>query len=217
MSAAKKVANIRVLPSVLSADFSRLGEEIHRAAEHADGFHMDVMDGAFVPNLSFGAPVFAALKAEKPFDVHLMTFAPERRIQECARAGAASISFHVEVETDHAKTLADIRDLGCEAGLAISPDTAVEEAADLLENADFCVVMSVYPGFSGQQFLPQSLEKITDIRGRFPDLPITIDGGMNAETAPQAVRAGATQVVSGAYFWSATDMAAAAASLRGGL
>lgn len=209
------MAPVKLFPSLLSADFGRLQEEIDRAEPFVDGFHFDVMDGGFVPNLTAGAPVLSCLKSQKIFDVHLMVDDPDILLQSFAAASATRVSVHVEVCTHLHRTLQNIRTLGMTAGVVLNPATSVAASEMAISLADFVLVMSVNPGFSGQQFLPEVLEKVRQIRELFPDKPIEIDGGMDAQTAPLAIEAGVTEIVSGSFFWNSKDIAEAAKCLRG--
>jgi len=206
---------IRIFPSLLSADFGKLQAEIDRAAPYVDGFHFDVMDGHFVPNLTMGAPVLKCLKSDKPFDAHLMVESPDHLLAAFAKAGASAISVHVENCPHIHRTFQLLHDLGVAAGIAINPGTSFETAIEAIEFADFVLVMSVNPGFSGQEFIPETLKKVRKIRERFPHVDIQIDGGINDKTIAQALAAGANWIVSGSYFWQAADQKKAAALLRG--
>jgi ribulose-phosphate 3-epimerase len=189
-----------ITPSLLSCDFSRVGDEI--AALEAAGvvaLHLDVMDGHFVPNLSYGPPVIARWRerTDLPFDTHLMISNPEQYIGDYAKAGADSLLVHAEVARDPGDLLARIRDLGCRAGLVVNPPTPWQAVEPYLHQLDSVLVMSVMPGFGGQAFQPQVLEKVRAIRAAKPDLRISIDGGINRQTAAEATAAGATQMVVG--------------------
>lgn len=205
---------ILIAPSILSADFGRLNEEI-ASVEMADIISVDVMDGHFVPNITVGMPVLKAIKTQLPIECHLMIENPEKYIEEFAKAGASIISVHFEATRENtAQVLTRIRELGCKASLAIKPATDVSEIEAFLPLMDAAVVMSVEPGFGGQSFLPSALPKIRRLRELKPDLDIIVDGGINAETAAQAVDAGANVLVAGSYVFGAQDRAAAIASLR---
>ncbi len=206
---------IKIAPSILSADFGKLNQEIASVEEHVDLISVDVMDGHFVPNITIGAPVLKCLKSQLPFEVHLMIEHPESYVEEFAKAGAAIISVHYEATRERTReVLQKIRDLGCKSSLAIKPATSVEEIQEFLDLMDAAVVMTVEPGFGGQSFLSENLEKVRQLRAWKPELDIIVDGGINAETAPLAVAAGANVLVSGSYIFGAADRLAAIRSLR---
>jgi len=214
---------IVVAPSILSADFARLGEEV-RAADEAGGdwIHVDVMDGRFVPNLTIGPVVVSCLRKDtrKPLDVHLMIVEPERYLDEFARAGADHILVHCEPSsTVHLhRTLSHIRDLGKVAGTVLNPATPLTQIEEVLDLCGIILVMTVNPGFGGQKFLPSMLAKIRALRRlcdeRGVDPIIEVDGGMSGETAWQAIEAGATAIVAGSAVFGAADYAAAIATIR---
>ena len=205
---------IKISPSVLTADFLNLASDIKKLEDAGvDMLHLDVMDGIFVPNISFGNPVIKSIKAHTnlPLDVHLMIDRPHRYIEQFAEY-ADLLGFHYEAGSDNADTLKKIRELGCKSCITIKPCTEPEEIFDLLELCDMVLVMSVEPGFGGQKFMPSALDKIRKLRAEAKklniDLDIEVDGGINAETAPMAVEAGANVLVAGNYIFSASDMAA---------
>ena len=210
-----------VAPSLLAADFTRLGEEARAAeAAGADRLHLDVMDGHFVPNLSFGMPVIAAIRAiiTLPLDVHLMIEQPERHLHSFVEAGADVLTVHVEAVDDAADALRQIRALGCRAGLALNPDTparAIDDTA--LAGADELLVMTVQPGFGGQAFRADVLPKLRELRERVGEaIPLVVDGGVDACTAPLCVAAGARVLVAGSAIFRHTsaDYAQALGEIR---
>jgi ribulose-phosphate 3-epimerase len=200
---------IQVYPSLLSANAGKFQEEIERIEEFVDGIHFDVMDGHFVPNLSFGAQVLRCLKTRKLFDVHLMVTNPDSLLEDFAEAGAHSLSVHFEVCPHLFRTLDHIRGLGMKAGVVINPSTSFESAKEGISYADFVLVMSVNPGFGGQKFLPEVLPKVRAIRSFFPEKDIQIDGGIDAQTVLVAKEAGANIFISGSYLFGSTDVQSA--------
>jgi ribulose-phosphate 3-epimerase len=208
---------ILITPSILSADFARLQEEVDSVAS-ADWIQADVMDGHFVPNLSFGAPILKSLNLPLPLDVHLMVSNPEDRIAEFLELGAKHITFHAETvdSTEARRLLVDaIRAGGATAGIAINPETTLQDIHDVISHVDMVLVMSVQPGFGGQKFLPEVLEKVSILRDAHPHLMIQMDGGIDEKTAMQCILAGATNLVAGSYVFKATDRAKAISTLRG--
>ncbi len=212
---------LKLSPSILAADFTRLGESCAAVLDAgADMLHVDVMDGAFVPNISLGVPVLAALSARLPafYDVHLMIRRPLEYIKPFCGAGASLLTFHLEAESPVEQTIRAIRDAGCRAGLSIKPATPPEAVFPYLDALDLVLVMSVEPGFGGQKFMPAAAGKIAAIRaeaerrGLSPD--IEVDGGINPETAPLCVRAGANVLVAGSAVFRAPSPADAIAALR---
>ncbi len=211
---------VKLSPSVLTSDFLTLGEIIPQfEASGVDMLHLDVMDGIFVPNISFGVPVIKSIKAHTniPLDVHLMIDRPHRYIKEFA-AVSDWLGFHYEAGSDVAETLKEIRVLGCKSCLTIKPKTAPEEIFEFLPLCDMVLVMSVEPGFGGQKFMPDSLPKIKAIKAEAErlglNIEIEIDGGINAETASLAVEAGATVLVAGNYIFSADDIPATVKDIK---
>ena len=211
-----------IAPSILSADFSKLGEDIaavDRAG--ADWIHVDIMDGNFVPNLSFGPPVMAAVRGatKLPFDVHLMIQQPDRYIADYARAGADRITVHLEACTHLHRVIYQIKEQGLPAGVAINPGTPVAALESVLDDVDLILIMTVNPGFGGQSFIPYSLQKLRQLRVMLHErgrsgVHVQVDGGVNAETAPMIRDAGADVLVAGSYVYGHANMAAAISSLR---
>lgn len=193
-----------ISPSVLSADFANLKDDIEMInRSNADWFHIDIMDGVFVPNISFGFPVLASIKhfARKPLDVHLMIVDPDKYLKQFSDCGAAIITVHYEACTHLHRTVQAIKDLGCKAGVAINPHTPVAMLSDIIEDLDLVLVMSVNPGFGGQKFIEHSYEKIRQLRtmaaGRNSNLLIEVDGGVNQHNALALLKAGANVLVAG--------------------
>lgn len=209
---------ILITPSILAADFGRLQEEVASIEKHADWLQLDVMDGHFVPNLSFGAPVAKWIKTLLPLDVHLMVTNPADRLAEFQAIGARHVTFHAEVvPTTKARLdlLKAIRATGATAGIALNPDTPLSAIDDVVHEVDMVLIMSVHPGFGGQMFIPAVLEKIRALRSAHPRLMIQIDGGIDAASAAKAREAGADNLVAGSSIFGASDRAKAISELRG--
>ncbi|MEM0360456.1 MAG: ribulose-phosphate 3-epimerase [Candidatus Diapherotrites archaeon] len=188
---------VLIAPSILSADFGKLNSEIKEVEPYCDLIHVDVMDGVFVPNITFGQAVLKKIKSKKPLDVHLMIIEPEKFVKEFAEAGAKIISFHVEASKDARQTINLIRKAKAKPALAIKPKTPLTTIEPFLEEIDFVLLMTVEPGFGGQNFLKECLDKIKELRRKKPELDIEVDGGINSETAKPAVQAGANILVAG--------------------
>lgn len=210
-----------IAPSILSADFANLQRDVEMINEsEADWFHVDVMDGVFVPNISFGFPVIAAAKkhAKKPFDVHLMIVDPDRYIADFAKAGADIITVHYEACTHLHRTIQLIKSVGCKAGVALNPHTPVQLLKDILQDIDLALVMSVNPGFGGQQFIPQTLNKVAELKQMSlqfnPNLYIEVDGGVGIQNIASLIEAGANVFVAGNAVFAAPSPTQMIAELK---
>lgn len=212
----------RIAPSILSADFARLSDEIARCeAGGADLIHVDVMDGCFVPNLTFGAKVIETVRrlTSLPIDVHLMVVEPEKYFDDFARAGAAGLTIHAEVAPHLHRQIHRIKELGCLAGVAVNPGTPLESVAEIAADLDLLLVMTVNPGFGGQSFIGSMLDKIRRARGLLDasrsGAALEVDGGVARDTIGNCWRAGADTFVAGNAIFSAHDPAGEIAELRG--
>lgn len=201
-----------IAPSILSADFGRLGEEIDMLnRSEADWIHVDVMDGVFVPNISFGFPVMEPLKrlAKKPLDVHLMITDPERYVERFCDAGAWSVGFHLEAVDDPMPALEKIRNKGCRTCLTINPDIALERLFPYLDKVDMVLLMSVFAGFGGQKFIPETLDKVRLLRAEIERQGLTtlieVDGGVTTDNAATLFEAGADALVAGSAVFRSSD------------
>ncbi|GIQ67695.1 ribulose-phosphate 3-epimerase [Xylanibacillus composti] len=213
---------LKIAPSILSADFAKLGEEVRTVEQGgADWIHVDVMDGHFVPNLTFGALVVDAIRphTKLPLDVHLMIERPDAYIPDFARAGAAMITVHAEACTHLHRTIHLIRDQGVKAGVVLNPATPLSMIDFVLSDVDLVLLMTVNPGFGGQQFIQEVIPKIRELRKRLDERGLTeidveVDGGIHDATAPLVVEAGANVLVAGNYIFGSADRAAAITKLR---
>ena len=212
---------ILISPSMLAADFLHLEKDVEMVNQHADMFHLDIMDGTFVPNISYGFPVVEAIAsiARKPLDVHLMIVHPEKYIERFARIGVSMLSFHLNATDKPAQALLHIREAGMKAGLVINPDMPVESLYPYLHLCDHIILMSVYAGFGGQKFIEDTYERIRTLKAEIdrPQLhvKIEIDGGVCPENAGKLIEAGAEILVAGSAVFKSDDPATTVSLLRG--
>jgi ribulose-phosphate 3-epimerase len=213
--------NPQIAPSILAADFANLQKEVEMLnASAADYIHVDIMDGVFVPNISFGIPVTEAIHrhATKPLDVHLMIVNPELYVEDFVKAGASIVTVHVEACTHLHRTLQEIKRLGVSAGVALNPHTPIELLTEVLEEVDLVCVMSVNPGFGGQKFIEHSYAKVANLKNlilkKGVKTQIEVDGGVSEQNAKRLVEAGADILVAGSFVFKAPDPIAAIASLK---
>ena len=204
-----------IAPSVLAADFSNLGEEMKKIST-ADFVHLDVMDGHFVPNISFGFPVIKGIRksTDVPFDVHLMISHPLKYIENCKDAGADVVSFHIECEDDTQEVIDKIIELGMKPAVAVKPGTDVSEVYPYCDKLYMVLVMTVEPGFGGQKFMPEQMEKVKTLKEKFPEILVECDGGINAKTIDTCKEAGVDINVAGTAVFGAEDPKAAIEMLR---
>ncbi len=212
----------KIAPSILSADFSRLADEIIKIDEAgADLVHIDVMDGHFVPNLTFGPPVVAAIRkvTKLPFDVHLMVTNPQDLIVPFVKAGADIITIHAETAPHMHRLIQNIKECGKRAGISLNPSTPLAVIEEVLSDVDMILIMSVNPGFGGQKFIPNAIDKIARLKTMIDERKLTVeievDGGINAATAQQVIAAGANILVAGSAVYGAPDIKQAIKSIRG--
>ena len=209
-----------IAPSMLAADFLHLEKDVRMVNEHADLFHLDIMDGTFVPNISYGFPVVEAIAsiAEKPLDVHLMIVHPEKYIERFARVGTHMLSFHLNATDKPAQALLHIRETGMKAGLVINPDMPVETLYPYLHLCDYIILMSVFAGFGGQRFIEDTYDRIRTLKAEIDrlglDVKIEVDGGVCPDNARRLIDAGAEILVAGSAVFKAENPAEVIAALR---
>ena len=212
---------IQVAPSILSADFLHLENDVEMVNTYADLFHLDIMDGVFVPNLSYGFPVVEAIAkmAKKPLDTHLMIIQPEKYVERFVKAGSSMVSFHLDATKDPDAVLELIRRCGAKAGLVINPDIPVDRLFPHLKNCDYILLMSVFAGFGGQKFIEDTYVRIEELRAEIIaqglDIPIEVDGGVSAANAGKLIEAGAEILVAGSAVFNADSPADVIAAMRG--
>ena len=211
---------IQIAPSMLSADFLHLEKDVEMVNKYADLFHLDIMDGTFVPNLSYGFPVVEAIakKAEKLLDTHLMIVNPENYVERFVKAGSAMVSFHLNATKDPDAVLAQIRACGAKAGLVINPDIPVESLFPHLKNCDYVLLMSVFAGFGGQKFIEDTYQRIRTLKAEIErqglNIPIEVDGGVSPANAKALTEAGAEILVAGSAVFLAEDPATVISAMK---
>jgi ribulose-phosphate 3-epimerase len=212
---------VQIAPSMLAADFLHLEKDVQMVNDYADLFHLDIMDGVFVPNLSYGFPVVEAIAsmAKKPLDVHLMIVHPENYVKRFAEVGAGMISFHLNATEDPDAVLAAIRESGAKAGLVINPDIPVESLYPHLKNCDYILLMSVFAGFGGQKFIEDTYQRVRTLKAEIDrqglEIPIEVDGGVSASNAAALVAAGAEILVAGSAVFKAESPGEVIEAMRG--
>ena len=212
---------VQIAPSMLAADFLHLEKDVEMVNEYADIFHLDIMDGVFVPNLSYGFPVVEAIAsiAKKPLDVHLMIVNPENYVKRFAQVGAGMISFHLNATENPDAVLASIRESGAKAGLVINPDIPVESLFPHLKNCDYILLMSVFAGFGGQKFIEETYQRVRTLKAEIERqglvIPIEVDGGVSASNAAALVEAGAEMLVAGSAVFKAESPKEVIEAMRG--
>ena len=212
---------VQIAPSMLAADFLHLEKDVKMVNDYADLFHLDIMDGVFVPNLSYGFPVVEAIAsmAKKPLDVHLMIVHPENYVKRFAEVGAGMISFHLNATEDPDAVLAAIRESGAKAGLVINPDIPVESLYPHLKNCDYILLMSVFAGFGGQKFIEDTYQRVRTLKAEIDRqglvIPIEVDGGVSASNAAALVAAGAEMLVAGSAVFKAESPKEVIEAMRG--
>ena len=212
---------VQIAPSILAADFLHLEKDVQMVNDYADLFHLDIMDGVFVPNLSYGFPVVEAIAsmAKKPLDVHLMIVHPENYVKRFAEIGAGMISFHLNATENPDAVLATIRESGAKAGLVINPDIPVESLYPHLKNCDYILLMSVFAGFGGQKFIEDTYQRVRTLKAEIDrqglSIPIEVDGGVSASNAAALVEAGAEMLVAGSAVFKAESPKEVIEAMRG--